>query len=60
MRPNSPPRFFFPEEVFEETERPPPPREERFMRFRDAKFPLAGLMREEGGAFKWVAANKKT
>lgn len=65
MRPTSPPRFFFPEDALDNERSPapplerPPPRDERFMKFRDPKFPLAGIMREEGGVLEWMAANKK-
>lgn len=70
MRAGSPPRFFFPfpdsvasnssaNSAAERDPAPPPPREEKFMRYRDPKFPLAGLMKEEGGVVEWMRKNKK-
>lgn len=64
MRPNSPPRFFFPADVSGDRdptpplEHPSPPREEKYMKFRDPRFPLAGLMREDGGVFDWMRKNR--
>jgi len=38
---------------------PLPPREEKYMKYRDARFPLAGLFREEGGIREWMKKNKE-
>jgi len=63
MRPNSPPCFFFPEEFTADSDptpqlERPPPREEKYLKYRDARFPLAGLMREDGGVIEWAKKNR--
>jgi hypothetical protein len=58
-RANSPPRFFFPDDVIGDSPSDKPPsREEKYMKYRDARFPLAGIMRENGGIFEWMAGRR--